>query len=84
MKHKEVFKQMARARRRAVDERHPHPAHALPGAHRRARPERHRDAAADRHPIQTIVKTYDEPLVVDAIRHEIRRGGQVFSCTTAS
>jgi transcription-repair coupling factor (superfamily II helicase) len=33
---------------------------------------------ADRHPIQTIVKTYDEQLVVDAIRHEIRRGGQVF------
>jgi transcription-repair coupling factor (superfamily II helicase) len=33
---------------------------------------------ADRHPIQTIVKTYDEKLVIDAIRHEIRRGGQVF------
>ena len=33
---------------------------------------------ADRHPIQTIVKTYDEKVVVDAIRHEIRRGGQVF------
>ena len=33
---------------------------------------------ADRHPIQTIVKTYDEQLVIDAIRHEIRRGGQVF------
>jgi len=33
---------------------------------------------ADRHPIQTIVKTYDEALVVEAIRHEIRRGGQVF------
>ena len=32
---------------------------------------------ADRHPIQTIVKTYDEALVVEAIRHEIRRGGQV-------
>jgi transcription-repair coupling factor (superfamily II helicase) len=32
----------------------------------------------DRHPIQTIVKTYDEKLVVDAIRHELRRGGQVF------
>ncbi len=32
----------------------------------------------DRHPIQTIVKTYDEQLVVDAIRHELRRGGQVF------
>jgi transcription-repair coupling factor (superfamily II helicase) len=33
---------------------------------------------ADRHPIQTIVKTYDEKLVIDAVRHEIRRGGQVF------
>src|SRR3954464_8884751 len=35
-------------------------------------------APSNRHPIQTIVKTYDEKLVVDAIRHEIRRGGQVF------
>ena len=35
-------------------------------------------APTNRHPIQTIVKTYDEKLVVDAIRHEIRRGGQVF------
>ncbi|HXA13651.1 MAG TPA: transcription-repair coupling factor, partial [Opitutaceae bacterium] len=32
----------------------------------------------NRLPIQTIVKTYDEALVVEAIRHEIRRGGQVF------
>jgi transcription-repair coupling factor (superfamily II helicase) len=32
----------------------------------------------NRHPIQTIVKTYDEKLVLDAIHHEIRRGGQVF------
>jgi transcription-repair coupling factor (superfamily II helicase) len=32
----------------------------------------------DRHPIQTIVKTYDEKVVVDAIRHEMRRGGQAF------
>ncbi len=32
----------------------------------------------NRHPIQTIVKTYDEKIVVDAIRHELRRGGQVF------
>ncbi|HTQ31443.1 MAG TPA: transcription-repair coupling factor [Opitutaceae bacterium] len=32
----------------------------------------------NRLPIQTIVKTYDEKLVVEAIRHEIRRGGQVF------
>jgi transcription-repair coupling factor (superfamily II helicase) len=35
-------------------------------------------APVDRHPIQTIVKTYDEKVVVDAIRHEMRRGGQVF------
>ena len=35
-------------------------------------------APTNRHPIQTIVKTYDEKLVVDAIHHEIRRGGQVF------
>ncbi len=33
---------------------------------------------ADRHPIQTLVKTYDEQFVVDCIRHEVRRGGQVF------
>ncbi len=32
----------------------------------------------DRLPIQTIVKSYDENLVVEAIRHEVRRGGQVF------
>ncbi len=35
-------------------------------------------APTNRHPIQTIVKTYDEKVVVEAIRHEIRRGGQVF------
>ncbi|HVX29257.1 MAG TPA: DEAD/DEAH box helicase, partial [Nitrolancea sp.] len=35
-------------------------------------------APRNRHPIQTIVKTYDEKIVVDAVRHEIRRGGQVF------
>lgn len=35
-------------------------------------------APVNRLPIQTIVKTYDEKLVVDAIRHEIARGGQVF------
>ena len=35
-------------------------------------------APTNRHPIQTIVKTYDEKLVVDAVRHEIARGGQVF------
>jgi transcription-repair coupling factor (superfamily II helicase) len=32
----------------------------------------------NRHPIQTIVKTYEESVVVDAVRHEMRRGGQVF------
>ncbi|MEO6244858.1 MAG: transcription-repair coupling factor, partial [Opitutaceae bacterium] len=32
----------------------------------------------NRHPIQTIVKTYDEKIVVDAVRFELRRGGQVF------
>ncbi len=35
-------------------------------------------APTNRHPIQTIVKTYDEKIVVDAVHHEIRRGGQVF------
>ncbi|MGH6629160.1 MAG: DEAD/DEAH box helicase, partial [Burkholderiales bacterium] len=35
-------------------------------------------APSSRLPIQTIVKSYDEKLVVEAIRHEIRRGGQVF------
>ncbi len=35
-------------------------------------------APTNRHPIQTIVKTYDEKIIVDAVRHEIRRGGQVF------
>jgi transcription-repair coupling factor (superfamily II helicase) len=35
-------------------------------------------APTNRHPIQTIVKTYDEKIVVDAVRFELRRGGQVF------
>ncbi len=35
-------------------------------------------APVDRHPIQTIVRTYDEKIVVEAIRREVRRGGQVF------
>lgn len=35
-------------------------------------------APTNRHPIQTIVKTYEEKVVVDAIRFEVRRGGQVF------
>jgi transcription-repair coupling factor (superfamily II helicase) len=35
-------------------------------------------APTNRHPIQTIVKTYDEKVIVDAVHHEFRRGGQVF------
>ncbi len=35
-------------------------------------------APVNRHPVQTIVKTYDEKIIVGAVRHEIRRGGQVF------
>ncbi|QYM80376.1 transcription-repair coupling factor [Horticoccus luteus] len=35
-------------------------------------------APTNRHPIQTIVKTYDEKIVIDAVRYEVRRGGQVF------
>ncbi len=35
-------------------------------------------APTNRLPIQTIVKSYDEKLVVEAIQHEVRRGGQVF------
>ncbi len=35
-------------------------------------------APTNRHPIQTVVKTYDEKVVLDAVHYEIRRGGQVF------
>jgi len=35
-------------------------------------------APSNRLPIQTIVKSYDEKLVIEAIQHEVRRGGQVF------
>jgi transcription-repair coupling factor (superfamily II helicase) len=35
-------------------------------------------APVNRLPIQTVVKSYDEKLVVEAIQHEVRRGGQVF------
>ncbi|OAM90816.1 transcription-repair coupling factor [Termitidicoccus mucosus] len=35
-------------------------------------------APVNRHPVQTIVKTYDEKIIVEAVRREIRRGGQVF------
>ncbi|HEX9784536.1 MAG TPA: transcription-repair coupling factor [Opitutaceae bacterium] len=33
---------------------------------------------AERRPIQTVVRAYDEKLVADVIRRELRRGGQVF------
>ena len=36
------------------------------------------EAPQDRHPIQTYVLEYDERVVGDAIRRELRRGGQVF------
>jgi len=35
-------------------------------------------APVNRLPIQTIVKSYDEKVVIEAIQHEVRRGGQVF------
>ncbi|MBK8859150.1 MAG: transcription-repair coupling factor [Opitutaceae bacterium] len=35
-------------------------------------------APTNRHPIQTIVRTYDEKIIIDAVHHEIRRGGQIF------
>ncbi len=35
-------------------------------------------APLERKPIQTIVKSYDEKLVIEVIRKEIARGGQVF------
>ncbi len=35
-------------------------------------------APTNRLPIQTLVKTYDDQLVVDAVRREVARGGQVF------
>ena len=35
-------------------------------------------APVNRLPIQTVVKSYDEKLVVEAVQHEVRRGGQVF------
>jgi transcription-repair coupling factor (superfamily II helicase) len=35
-------------------------------------------APTNRHPILTVVKTYDDKVVVDAVHHELRRGGQVF------
>lgn len=35
-------------------------------------------APVNRLPVKTIVKNYDEKLVAEAIRYELRRGGQVF------
>ncbi|MDR1011473.1 MAG: transcription-repair coupling factor, partial [Opitutaceae bacterium] len=35
-------------------------------------------APTNRLPIQTIVKTYDEKIIIEAVDHELRRGGQVF------
>ena len=33
---------------------------------------------ADRYPVQTYVMEYSTPIIDDAIRREIERGGQVF------
>ncbi len=36
------------------------------------------EAPGDRHPVQTYVLEYDELIIMDAIKRELRRGGQVF------
>ncbi len=36
------------------------------------------EAPQDRHPVQTYVLEYDEGIIAEAIRKELRRGGQVF------
>ena len=36
------------------------------------------EAPQDRHPVQTYVLEYSEPIILEAIRKELRRGGQVF------
>ena len=36
------------------------------------------EAPQDRHPVQTYVLEYNEPILLEAIRKELRRGGQVF------
>lgn len=36
------------------------------------------EAPHDRHPVQTYVLEYDEGIITDAIRRELRRGGQVY------
>jgi len=67
----------ARHRRRPIDERNADSRTLYMALTARAT-ERDRNGADQSHPIQTIVKTYDEKIVIDAIHHEIRRGGQVF------
>ena len=36
------------------------------------------EAPQDRQPVQTYVMEYDREVIFDAIRRELRRGGQVF------
>lgn len=36
------------------------------------------EAPQDRHPVQTYVLEYDPPIIMEALRRELRRGGQVF------
>ena len=36
------------------------------------------EAPQDRHPVQTYVLEYDTGVIGDAIRRELRRGGQVY------
>lgn len=36
------------------------------------------EAPQDRHPVQTYVLEYDQPILMEAVRRELRRGGQVF------
>ena len=36
------------------------------------------EAPTDRHPVQTYVMEYDRGVILEAIRKELRRGGQVF------
>ncbi len=36
------------------------------------------EAPQDRHPVQTYVLEYNQPIIIEAIRKELRRGGQVF------
>ncbi len=39
---------------------------------------RHRGGTQDRHPVQTYVLEHDRGILAEAIRRELRRGGQVF------